>query len=1016
MKSGLGRKGVALVVFLLICGSVYGKPWPGSGDANDPYQIHNAQQMQAIGADANYWGAHFRLMKDIDLSAYTGTSFNIIGGFTGVFDGDGHAISNFTYDSNGVNYVGLFGYIGGPEAVVTNLGLIEPNIDAGTGYNVGCLIGRLGEGTVTDCYVVGGSVSGGYGVGGLVGINYDGEIADCYSTSNVTGGDYVGGLAGGNGYGSIRNCYSTGVVTGGGWSIGGLVGYNEGGYYGEVINSYWDTESSGIDTSYWGVGLTTADMHSKHTFFLWGCEGGWTIDEGNDYPRLAWEGKVGEAIEGFGCGTEEEPYLVYGASSMYVIGGSGNYDKHYKVMADIDVGGYIWTSRNIIGRYSESIDNSPFTGVFDGDGHTISNFTCDSNNVDRIGLFGYVDDAGAEIKDLGLTGPNVSAGTGRYVGGLVGHLAEGSVSGCYIEGGSVAGDHYVGGLVGEIVEYGSISNCYSTCGVTGSDIVGGLVGGFQYEGDISSCYSTGTVTGGWFTGGLVGMGSKDGFIRNSYWDMNSSGTERSDGGLGLTTEQMQSKSTYLFWGCEPVWTIDDGNDYPRLAWEGKPGGVIDYGCGTEEEPYLIYDGSSMYMIGAIYSKYNYYYCDDCDNVDKHYRLMADVDLSEYTGTSFNIIGSPYRYHNCFTGVFDGNGHSISNFTYECNGVDNIGLFGYVCEEGEVRDVVLINPDVNAGDGSHVGALVGYLEPNSLIGCRVEGGRIRGGDESIGGLLGFGEYVSLYNCGYEGSVRGKRRAVGGLVGEVYGDEEIEISNCYSRGVVTGLEATGGLVGYLRAHGGISNCYSESIVTGGRGTGGLIGLNSYNDISNSYSTGDVTGEDSVGGLAGDNRGVISNSYSTGSVTGEEYVGGLVGGSGGDYIKCFWDSEVNPDVNGTGYGGDPNVVGLPTVLMQTESTYTDAGWDFVGEVINGTEDIWKMNCEGMSYPKLSWWEAALGDFVCPDGVDMFDFGVLGDAWMSVPGDGHWDAGCDISEPNDNVIDGLDLGVFVGNWLEGM
>ncbi|MHC4747809.1 MAG: hypothetical protein ACYS18_10940, partial [Planctomycetota bacterium] len=42
--------------------------------------------------------------------------------------------------------------------------------------------------------------------------------------------------------------------------------------------------------------------------------------------------------------------------------------------------------------------------------------------------------------------------------------------------------------------------------------------------------------------------------------------------------------------------------------------------------------------------------------------------------------------------------------------------------------------------------------------------------------------------------------------------------------------------------------------------------------------------------------------------------------------------------------------------------------------------------------------------------------DAWLSEFGDLNWDAGCDISEPNDNVIDGLGLGVFVGNWLEGV
>ena len=36
-----------------------------------------------------------------------------------------------------------------------------------------------------------------------------------------------------------------------------------------------------------------------------------------------------------------------------------------------------------------------------------------------------------------------------------------------------------------------------------------------------------------------------------------------------------------------------------------------------------------------------------------------------------------------------------------------------------------------------------------------------------------------------------------------------------------------------------------------------------------------------------------------------------------------------------------------------------------------------------------------------------------MSEVGDLNWDAGCDISEPNDNVINGLDLDVFVDNWL---
>ena len=44
------------------------------------------------------------------------------------------------------------------------------------------------------------------------------------------------------------------------------------------------------------------------------------------------------------------------------------------------------------------------------------------------------------------------------------------------------------------------------------------------------------------------------------------------------------------------------------------------------------------------------------------------------------------------------------------------------------------------------------------------------------------------------------------------------------------------------------------------------------------------------------------------------------------------------------------LPTE-MQTASTFLEAGWDFVNETANGTEDIWWID-EGQDYPRL-WWE---------------------------------------------------------------
>jgi len=206
----------------------------GTGEPNDPYLICTAEQMNAIGANENDWDKHFKLMADIDLSGYARTAFNIIGHwrdrsdskpFTGVFDGDGHVISNFTYTSTEVGKIGLFGYINGENAQIKNLGLIEPDVNGGAGRYVAALVSDS-NGCITGCYVQGGSISGNHNVGGVTGYNR-GRITNCTFSSTVSGtGWVVGGLAGNN-YGTIINCYSSGDVSGGG-NVGGLVGTNDG--------------------------------------------------------------------------------------------------------------------------------------------------------------------------------------------------------------------------------------------------------------------------------------------------------------------------------------------------------------------------------------------------------------------------------------------------------------------------------------------------------------------------------------------------------------------------------------------------------------------------------------------------------------------------------------------------------------------------------------------------------------------------------------------------------------------
>jgi len=240
----------------------------GTGEPNNPHLISEPWHMNSIGGNPADWGDYFKLTKDVDLGSYTATIFNIIGSdwdapFTGTFDGNGYKILNFTYGFSGTDsYKGIFGMVNGPNAEIKNLGLINPNITGGQSYSAS-LVGRLINGTISNCYCEGGSVNGGDFTGGLVGNNYDygtvtncyattsvsgdwavgglvglndGMVTDCYATGGVYGDNEVGGLAGRNDQddGTISNCYSSGNVEGN-TNIGGLVGENNGG---TVFNCY----------------------------------------------------------------------------------------------------------------------------------------------------------------------------------------------------------------------------------------------------------------------------------------------------------------------------------------------------------------------------------------------------------------------------------------------------------------------------------------------------------------------------------------------------------------------------------------------------------------------------------------------------------------------------------------------------------------------------------------------------------------------------------------------------------
>jgi hypothetical protein len=47
---------------------------------------------------------------------------------------------------------------------------------------------------------------------------------------------------------------------------------------------------------------------------------------------------------------------------------------------------------------------------------------------------------------------------------------------------------------------------------------------------------------------------------------------------------------------------------------------------------------------------------------------------------------------------------------------------------------------------------------------------------------------------------------------------------------------------------------------------------------------------------------------------------------------------------------MVGKTTAEMQTQATFTAAGWDFLGESANGSLETWRMCTDGVDYARLT------------------------------------------------------------------
>ncbi|MFC4246467.1 hypothetical protein ACFOZ7_05580 [Natribaculum luteum] len=329
----------------------------------------------------------------------------------------------------------------------------------------------------------------------------------------------------------------------------------------------------------------------------------------------------------------------------------------------------------------------------------------------------------------------------------------------------------------------------------------------------------------------------------------------------------------------------------------------------------------------------------------HYELVDDIDATGKSEWTLDIFGEP------FTGVFDGNGHTIKGLTGP-DGPSPPQTFLSTAREAEIRNLTLENisfsgemSSVLLGEAVHCridnvhvvdadlegsyaasGLIMATIGDTLISDCSVRNTTVTTGTEiPAGGFVGavgvqLGETaiegtVRIEGCSFDGTLKSSATATtshGGFVGEV-GDGVIH--RCSAKGTIdSDVEGVGGFVGSAR---GLISCCSwegDIYATGGA-TGGFVNNNAGEILSCYARGGELVGGNNTGGFVNEHTGDIDQCYTALASRVEEgssrYAAFVVhaGGTAGD----AWDADQTtmPDaIYETADGvhfGDSAIVGL-------------------------------------------------------------------------------------------------------------
>lgn len=391
-----------------------------------------------------------------------------------------------------------------------------------------------------------------------------------------------------------------------------------------------------------------------------------------------------------------------------------------------------------------------------------------------------------------------------------------------------------------------------------------------------------------------------------------------------------------------------GRSYAISAY---PKGNYDYkGTGNLDDPWLIWDADQLQSMNTALVT------DQKIFAGKYFKLIKNIDFKDF-GT-FTPIGNKDKR---FAGTFDGGGHTIGNLTLGTVNYSNAENYSalFACTEGATISNLILEDTKWSEEAKQkafqMGTLIGSTTGsetinNTITNCHVRLSASSGdmlestnnrGNIYVGGLIGYGSYVSLQACSSEIGVSSQWYS-GGLMGQ-YG-HKVTLIGCRATGAVNGRYA-GGLIG----NSAVTNrlyligCYASGDVSGALTSGGFVGYNILATVLSCYFGGSVSGGGNVGSFLGDQ-------LTVGSTSVDLYYSAATSNMGTKGVG--WGSEKVNNFTGVKLGCAADAIYGIMVDSGAETEWLKADYNNIRTAVGNKHlsELW-VSVPGAA-PKL-WWE---------------------------------------------------------------